>query len=136
GVLPVNSLAGMAGQKAAFEIDGDGRGKIDGIDPGAGMMAVSREVLATYGLDGYELVEGSEFAMLTELSRALKREGWICVLAWSPHWIFAAYDLKYLEDPKGLWQKDDVRVLTRRGLAERRLKRWPSCGISRSASTI
>lgn len=118
GYVPVNSLAELAGQEAAFDLDGDGRGEIVGIDPGAGMMAVSREVLATYGLDGYELVEGSEFAMLTELSRALKREGWICVLAWSPHWIFAAYDLKYLEDPKGLWQKDDVRVLTRRGLAE------------------
>lgn len=116
--VPIDSVEELAGREAEFDIDGDGRGEIVGIDPGAGMMEVSPQVLEAYGLDGYDLVEGSEFAMLTELGRAIESEQWICVLGWSPHWIFAEYDLKYLEEPKGIWEQDDVRILTRQGLAE------------------
>lgn len=116
--VPIDSVAELAGRESEFDIDGDGRGEIVGIDPGAGMMEVSPRILEAYGLDGYDLVEGSEFAMVTELGRAIASERWICVLGWSPHWIFAEYDLKYLEEPRGFWQKDDVRIVTRQALAE------------------
>lgn len=117
--VPINSVAELADHVEEFDIDHDGKGEIVGIDPGAGMMQVSPRILEAYDLTGsFELVEGSEFAMLTELSRAIADERWICVLGWSPHWMFAEYDLKYLEEPRGFWKGDDARILVRRGLAQ------------------
>lgn len=77
-------------------------GKIQGIDPGAGLMRASDEAIKQYGLDKYELISASEAGMLAALERATKRNEWIVVTAWSPHWKFAKWDLRYLEDPKGV----------------------------------
>ncbi len=74
-------------------------GQITGIDPGAGLMAASEEAVEAYELD-YNLVSGSDAAMTAALGRAIDREEWIIVTGWTPHWKFAAHDLKYLEDPR------------------------------------
>ncbi len=74
-------------------------GEITGIDPGAGLMAASERVLDDYNLDNFRLVSGSDAAMTAALRRAIEREEWIAVTGWTPHWKFAAFDLKYLEDP-------------------------------------
>lgn len=93
------------------------------------MMETSQQIIDEYDLD-YELVEGSEWAMLTEVSRQFDRGNSVLFLGWRPHWMFAEYDLKFLEDPKGLWQQDEVRNLATKGLAERApeavafLKNW------------
>ncbi len=75
-------------------------GRITGIDAGAGIMASSENAIENYGLD-YELVASSEAAMTAALQSAIENDDWIVVTGWSPHWKFARYDLKYLEDPKG-----------------------------------
>lgn len=75
-------------------------GEITGIDPGAGLMAASESVLEEYNLDNFRLVSGSDAAMTAALRRAIEREEWIVVTGWTPHWMFASFDLKYLEDPK------------------------------------
>lgn len=49
----------------------------------------------------YELVEGSTPAMLTELDSAMADEEPIVVTLWRPHWAYAEYDIKDLEDPEG-----------------------------------
>jgi glycine betaine/proline transport system substrate-binding protein len=76
--------------------------KIQGIDPGAGLMQASEKALEEYGLEDYQLVSASDAAMLAALERAMKRDEWIVVTSWSPHWMFASWDLRYLEDPKGV----------------------------------
>lgn len=76
-------------------------GKIIGIDPGAGIMRLSEDTVAEYGLDKFELIEGSGATMTAALSNAIKRKEWVVVTAWSPHWMFGRWELKYLEDPKG-----------------------------------
>lgn len=76
-------------------------GKIQGIDPGAGLMRASEETIKQYGLEKYELVSASEAGMLAALERAMRRDEWIVATAWSPHWKFAKWGLRYLEDPKG-----------------------------------
>jgi glycine betaine/proline transport system substrate-binding protein len=73
-------------------------GEIIGIDPGAGLMRASDAAVEEYELE-YNLVEGSDAAMTAALDRAYNREEWIIVTGWVPHWKFAKYDLKFLEDP-------------------------------------
>src|SRR5690606_12016662 len=78
-------------------------GEIIGIDPGAGLMAASDRALTTYGLENFDLLDGSDAAMTAALDRAVQREEPIIVTSWRPHWMWAAYDLKYLEDPEGVF---------------------------------
>ncbi|AWJ93576.1 glycine/betaine ABC transporter substrate-binding protein (plasmid) [Azospirillum baldaniorum] len=93
------------------------KGKIQGIDPGSGLMQASEKALKDYGLDGYELVSASGAAMTAALGRADRREDWIAVTAWSPHWMFAKWKLRYLEDPKGsLGGLERVHVMARKKL--------------------
>ncbi|RFF28812.1 MULTISPECIES: glycine betaine ABC transporter substrate-binding protein [unclassified Wenzhouxiangella] len=91
-------------------------GTITGIDPGAGLTRLSKEAIEEYGLDDYELQISSGAGMTAALERAVNRDEWIVVTGWSPHWKFGAYDLRYLEDPKGvLGSYERVHALAREG---------------------
>ncbi|MFW5910390.1 MAG: glycine betaine ABC transporter substrate-binding protein [Thiohalospira sp.] len=91
-------------------------GTITGIDPGAGLTRLSKDALEDYGLDDYELQTSSGSAMTAALERAARRDEWIVVTGWSPHWKFGAYDLRYLEDPEGsLGGAEHIDALTRKG---------------------
>lgn len=109
----VGSLADLTNDGIADKF-GD---KIQGIDPGAGLMQASEKAMEEYGLDDYELVSASGAAMTAALDRAIRRDEWIVVTGWSPHWMFARWDLRYLEDPKGvLGGLERVHALARKGL--------------------
>ncbi|MBK1703949.1 glycine betaine ABC transporter substrate-binding protein [Halochromatium glycolicum] len=89
---------------------------ITGIDPGAGLTRLSKQAVKDYELDDYELQISSGAGMTAALERAVRRDDWIVVTAWSPHWMFGAYDLRYLEDPKGvLGSFERVVALARKG---------------------
>jgi glycine betaine/proline transport system substrate-binding protein len=93
--------------------------KIQGIDPGAGLMQASEKALKEYGLSDYQLVSASEAAMLSGVDRAARRDQWIVATAWSPHWMFVKHQLRYLEDPKGaLGGQETVNKLVRRGFQQ------------------
>lgn len=93
-------------------------GEIIGIDPGAGVMQNTEEVITEYGLE-YELVASSSAGMAAELRTAINKEEWIVVTGWTPHWMFARWDLKYLDDPKGVYGGEEyIGTLARKGLAE------------------
>src|SRR5699024_6392737 len=74
--------------------------EIIGIDPGAGIMAATEDAIADYGLE-LMLVDSSDASMMAALDRAVVRDEWIVITGWEPHWMWAAYDLKYLDDPEG-----------------------------------
>ena len=94
-------------------------GRITGIDPGAGLTRLSEEAMETYGLDGYNLQISSGAGMTSALERAIRRDEWIVVTGWSPHWKFGAHDLRYLEDPEGaLGSFERIHALAREGFAE------------------
>jgi len=94
-------------------------GKIIGIDPGAGIMGLSETVMEEYNLNEFELVEGSGATMTMALSNAIKNKEWVVVTAWSPHWMFGRWDLKYLEDPKGvLGEEEHIDTIVRKGLKD------------------
>lgn len=78
-------------------------GEIIGIDPGAGLMAASDRAMEVYDLSDFDLIDGSDAAMAAALDRAITRGEPIVVTSWRPHWMWAAYDLKYLADPQGVF---------------------------------
>jgi len=91
-------------------------GLVQGIDPGAGLMRLSEKALIDYQLDGYKLQAASDAGMIVALDRAMKRQEWIVVTAWSPHWMFARYPVRYLKDPKGsLGSAESIHALARKG---------------------
>lgn len=93
---------------------------IIGIDPGAGLMNITiNDAVPAYGLEDWTIVEGSGAAMAAALTSAYENEEPIIVTGWSPHWKFSAFDLKYLEDPQGVYGgAEDVHTIARLGLAE------------------
>lgn len=94
--------------------------KITGIEPGAGVVAASEAATEEYdSLEGWEVVTSSSGAMATALGEAIDNEEPIIVTGWSPHWKFQKYDLKYLEDPEGVFGGEEViKTMARKGLEE------------------
>ena len=74
-------------------------GKITGIDAGAGIMSRTEEAIEKYKLD-YKLMPSSGPAMTIALARAEKKQEAIVVPGWIPHWMFAKWKLRFLEDPQ------------------------------------
>jgi glycine betaine/proline transport system substrate-binding protein len=84
------------------ELDKAGTDMIIGVEPGAAFHPqIKNEVIPGYHLD-MKLVESSTPAMLFELQKAYKAREPIVFIAWSPHWMNARYDIRYLKDPKDL----------------------------------
>ncbi|MBF8723378.1 MULTISPECIES: glycine betaine ABC transporter substrate-binding protein [Pseudomonas] len=77
--------------------------KIVGIDAGSGVMLKTDQAIKDYALDGYKLQASSGAAMTAELGRAYAKQQSIAVTGWVPHWMFAKWKLKFLEDPKGVY---------------------------------
>lgn len=97
--MDVNSIEDLNSEAGAV---------ITGIEPGAGIMSATETALDTYpNLAEWSLLPSSSGAMTVALDQAIKNEEEIIVTGWSPHWKFASYDLKYLEDPKGVYGGDE-----------------------------
>jgi glycine betaine/proline transport system substrate-binding protein len=94
--VDVDSITELNDHVAEFD------GQIIGIDPGAGIMAATENAIATYDLD-YTLIDGSDAAMAAALDRAISRDEPVIVTGWRPHWMWARYDVKYLDDPEGVF---------------------------------
>jgi glycine betaine/proline transport system substrate-binding protein len=107
----LKSIADLAKDSVRERLDGI----ITGIDPGAGLTRLSKQAIEDYGLN-YELQLSSGAGMTAALERAVRRNQWIVVTGWSPHWKFGAYDLRYLDDPKGaLGSFERVHAVARKG---------------------
>lgn len=96
----VTSVADLEGKKAEFG------GRIVGIDAGAGVMRKTDDAIKAYGLS-YTLMPSSGAAMTAELARAEAAKKPIIVTGWKPHWIFAKYKLKFLDDPKKIFGESE-----------------------------
>ncbi len=93
----LNSIADLADPDIAARLGH----RIQGIDPGAGLMQLSQHALKSYGLNKqYQLVAADAHVMSKALAAAEADHGWIVVTGWTPHWIFAKWPLRFLKDPK------------------------------------
>ena len=80
-------------------------------------MGQASNALEDYGLDQWRLVEGSSAAMVATLKKSYDAEKPIIVTGWSPHWMFASFKLKYLDDPQGVFGgAEGIHTLVRKGL--------------------
>lgn len=92
-------------------------GQITGIDPGAGIMSKTEQVIKDYKLTDLELMESSGAMMTAVLQDKINRKEWVAVTGWTPHWKFGKWDLKYLKDPKGIYGGDEyIDTVVRKGL--------------------
>lgn len=110
--MDINSMEELNDYKEEFG------GEIVGIDSGAGVVKNTNIAIEEYGLD-YEVITGSEPVMTASLSDALDNEEPIVVTAWKPHWKFARWDIKFLEDPKNVYgDGEESFIIGRKGTQE------------------
>ena len=110
----VSSIADLTDPEVAEKMNK----RVTGIDPGAGLMQASEKAMDVYGLSdaGYQLLSSSGAGMTAALARATKKEDWIVVTGWSPHWKFAKWNLRYIADPEGtLGGRERIHALARKG---------------------
>ncbi|MDD1139789.1 glycine betaine ABC transporter substrate-binding protein [Pseudomonas sp. TNT2022 ID233] len=94
-------------------------GKILTSEVGNGQYKLTVKAIEEYKLDGYKLVASSESGMLNELDRNLKRDKWSLVNAWSPHWMFSKWSLRYLDDPKQIFGgAEQIHAMARKGFSQ------------------
>jgi len=77
-------------------------GKIIGIETGSGIYRETEAAIRAYGLN-YQLVGGSTQAAVAQLQSALDRKEPIVTMLWDPSWMIAKFDVRFLEDPKGIF---------------------------------
>lgn len=109
--FPVDSIADLSDEAGQ---------QVTGIEPGAGVVQAAEDAVETYdNLEGWEVQTSSSGAMATELGQAIDNGEEIIVTGWTPHWKFQTYDLKYLEDPEGVFgEAETINTLAREGLEE------------------
>ena len=109
--VTIDSIAEMNDHAAKFDR------QITGIDPGAGIMSKTEEVMKVYGIDNMNLMESSDAMMTAVLKDKVANRQWVVVTGWTPHWKFGAWDLKYLEDPEGVYGGDEyINTVVRKDL--------------------
>ena len=110
--VTIDSIEELNANAAKFDKE------IIGIDPGAGIMSKTEKALEEYDLD-LKLMEGTGAMMTAILADRIKNNQFVVVTGWTPHWKFARWDLKYLEDPKNVYGGEEkIHTFVRKGLKE------------------
>ena len=98
--------------------------RIYGIAPGApGNENLLRMIGSGHeGLQGWRLVESSEFGMRSQVQREVARHDWIVFLAWEPNPMNTQFSLVYLSGGAGFmgpsYGSSTVYTVTRHGLSQ------------------
>ncbi len=110
--VPVSSIEDLRGAADLFE------SQIIGIDSGAGIMLATENAIEKYDLD-YTLLPSSEAAMTANLKDAIDRKRPIIVTGWRPHWKFARWQLRFLDDPQAAFARsENIHTVVRPGFVE------------------
>ncbi len=92
-----------------------------GIEPGNEGNLIIKDAIDnnTYNLEGWTLQSSSTAGMLTSVKRAVNNEEWIAFNGWKPHYMNVMFDLRYLDDPEGIWGSGErVQTVVRTGYEE------------------
>ncbi len=92
--------------------------EIIGIESGAGIMANADTAMDTYDLE-LDLLTSSTPAMVSTLGDKIDNGEWAVVTGWTPHYKFAEYDLKFLEDPENVFGgEENIEAIGRSGFTD------------------
>jgi len=114
----ITSFADLDAQREAFN------GEIYGFGAGSAASEILHQAIDedAWGLGDWELVDTSVVGMLSAARSAISREEPIVWVGWTPHWMNLELPMRYLEDPKDLFGKNngesEVLTLMRTGYAE------------------
>lgn len=76
----------------------------------------------TYGLGDWEGKPSSTPGMLSEVAAAVDEGRWIIFYGWTPHWMVPEYNVQILDDPAGVYGKNngrsDVKTIVAKRYAE------------------
>jgi glycine betaine/proline transport system substrate-binding protein len=97
--VPVDTIEDLKKNADKFQ------NRVVGVGAGAGININTEKAIKAYGLDGFSLQTSSTAAMTAQLQRAIKSKQWIAVTAWTPMWMWAKFDIKFLKDPKHIYGK-------------------------------
>ncbi|MGR5123247.1 choline ABC transporter substrate-binding protein [Vibrio harveyi] len=88
----VKSFADLAKHADKF------KDRIYGIEPGNDGNRLIQDMIDSdaFGLKDFSLVESSEAGMVSQVSRAVRRNQWIVYLGWAPHPINSNVEMEYL----------------------------------------
>lgn len=108
----VNTIDDLKAHAAEFD------NRIVGIDPGAGIMRITKDAIGQYGL-GMKLTASSDATMTAVLGEAIRAHKPVVATAWVPHWMFNRWDLKFLDDPKNAYgAAEQLDTVVRKGLKD------------------
>lgn len=116
-----NSITELNESAEAFE------NKIIGIGSGAGIHTNTEKAIEAYELD-FEQITSSGPAMIASLEKAVKNEEPIIITGWKPHYMWAEFDIKYLEDPQAVYPKDVCAILSRKDFSNDQPEVAEFCG--------
>ena len=96
--------------------------KIHAGPPGSGADEVISSAVEEdiYNLGDWEVVNADWPATVAAAEAAVEDGEWIVFPGWQPHWMNVLLDLKYLEDPEGIWgdAESEIQSLARTNLRE------------------
>ncbi len=102
----------------ADEFEYQSKSTILGIGTGSAIAGLTDDAIDAYGLP-QEQMNSSEAAMMSALDNAYSAHQAIVVTLWNPHWAFAQYDLKYLDDPKNVYgDSENIHWFSHEGFAQ------------------
>lgn len=111
--VPLRSIDELRANSAKFN------NTIVGIDSGSATFRLTEELVKAYDLP-MEIIDGSGATMTAALRDAIRREEWVVVTGWSPHWMFGRWKLHYLDDPKNIYgQQENIYSMARKDFKDR-----------------
>lgn len=109
--VEINSIEELNDHKQKFD------SKIYGIGVGAGIYYNTEKAINEYNLN-FTQMASSETSMITALKKAVSQNEWVVITGWKPHFMWANFDLKTLDDPKGVYPTDEIKIISRKGFKE------------------
>lgn len=93
---------------------------IQGINPGAGISRFSQAIVEEYGLAPFDYAfrTGTEDECFGRFEKAVSEGRWVIVPLWHPQWLHNRYQIRALEEPKGLLGGHDQATLLLRADAQ------------------
>lgn len=120
----VTSIADLDEHEDEFD------GEIYGIESGNDGNRLILDMIEddAFGLSGWDLIESSEAAMLSEVGNAIRNEQWIVFLGWEPHPMNTRFDIDFLADGDDYFGPDYGAATVRTAVREGYLEESPNIG--------